>query len=246
MKELVFWQPTLSIHQSALLKSLAKSYGAKVTLVVEEEMVTLRTKLGWHKPDFGETCIISKPTSQAQSELLSGDLSDSVHVFSGTRGGTPMVWNAFRHSLSSNAHIGVYSEAYRETGVKGLLRLLRGRYDALRFGERTDFILGVGDMGVDWFKRSGYLPSKISPFGYFVETPLPLNNHPAQEVLTSGFFHLIFVGQLIPRKGWDILLNALHGLENLKWRLHIVGDGVDREMVARLCAKLGLIDSVHL
>jgi hypothetical protein len=151
MKEFVFWQGSLSIHQSVLLRNLATSSGAKVTLVVWEEVDARRRETGWHNPDFGETRIIIKPTSKAQSELLSGDLSNSVHIFSGTRGGGPMVWNAFCQSLSTNAYIGIYSEAQNGTGLKGLLRLLRSKYDALRFRERINFILGIGNIGVDWF-----------------------------------------------------------------------------------------------
>lgn len=244
MQELVFWQGSLSIHQSALLRNLATFSGAKVTLVVWEELDTQRRETGWHKPDFGKTRIIIKPTSQVQSELLSGDLSNSVHIFSGTRG-HPMVWNALCQSLSSNTYLGIQSEAYDGRGTKGLLRLLRSKYDALRFSERINFILGIGNIGVACFKKSGYSGDKIFPFGYFVETPLFQNARSSQEVLSNEFSDLIFVGQFIFRKGWDILLYALHGLNTLKWRLHIVGDGHEKDKFVNLCARLGLTDFVH-
>jgi glycosyltransferase involved in cell wall biosynthesis len=157
-----------------------------------------------------------------------------------------MAWNAFCQSLSSNAFIGIQSEAYDGKGLKGRLRLLRSKYNALQFREQVDFILGIGTLGVDWFKSSGYLNHTAFPFGYFVETPLLQNDYSSQETLSSRAFDLIFVGQLIPRKGWDILLRALSGLKSLEWRLHVVGDGQDRSKFVRLCAKLGLTDSIHL
>ena len=244
MKEFVFWQGILSIHQSALLRNLAASYGAKVTLIVWEELDAQRKTTGWHKPDFGQTRIIVKPTPKAQSELLSGDLSNSVHIFSGTRG-HPMVWNAFRESLSSNAYIGIQSESYDRTRLKGPLRLLRSRYDALRFRERINLILGIGSLGVDWFKKSGYFHDRIFPFGYFVETPLLQDKHVSWEVLSNNVFDLIFIGRPLRRKGLDILLHALHDLNSLKWRLHVVGCGQHKDKLVKLCAKLGLADSVH-
>jgi len=157
-----------------------------------------------------------------------------------------MVWNAFCQSLSSNACIGIYSEAYNGMGLKGLLRLLGCKYDALRFRARVNFILGIGNIGVEWFRKSGYMYNRIFPFGYFVETPSLQNTCSNQVAVPTKSFDLIFVGQIIFRKGWDVLLYALHDLKGLKWRLHVVGDGVDRDKFVKLCARLGLTDSVHL
>jgi glycosyltransferase involved in cell wall biosynthesis len=244
MKEFVFWQPTLSIHQSALLRSLAASSDAKVTLVVAQEMLQERRELGWFKPDFGKTRTIIGPASEAQSEWLSGDLANQVNIFSGIRGCGSMVWKVFCQCLASEGVIGIQSEGYRRGGVMGLLRLLRGRYDALRFRDRIDFILAIGNIGVDWFKRVGHSQAKVFQFGYFVEMPILPMHQTSQEVLTSRYFDIIYVGQLIPRKGWDILLHALYGLKKSNWRLHVVGDGKDKVKFIQLCAKLGLTSSV--
>ncbi len=245
MNHFVFWQDSLSIHQSAFIRNLASICPDAVTLVVWDEIDPNRRGTGWYRPDFGKARIISKPTSKEQSQLFFSNTSSSVHVFSGTRA-HPRVWDAFCQSRSSDACVGIYSEAYNGTGLKGLLRLLRSRYDSLWLRERVNFILGIGRVGVNWFTRSRYLPDRIFPFGYFTETPLIRNNRTSQEALSCDIFDLIFVGQLIPRKGWDILLNALHGLKSSAWCLHVVGDGKDRDEFTRLCAKLGLNNCVRL
>lgn len=244
MKEFIFWQDSLSIHQSAFIRSLAATSGTGVTLVAWDEIDPNRKGTGWYRPDFGAARIIIKPTPKARSGLLASNPSSSVHVFSGTRA-HPMIWDAFCHSRSVNAYTGIYSEAQNGSGLKGFLRLLRGKYDSLRFRERVNFILATGSLGVEWFGRTGYLPGRIFPFGYFVETPPIHDNRAPRKPLSNEGFDLIFVGQLIRRKGWDILLHALNGLESSAWRLHIVGDGKEKAEFVRLCGKLGLTSSVR-
>jgi glycosyltransferase involved in cell wall biosynthesis len=151
-----------------------------------------------------------------------------------------MVYKTLCESLKSTAYIGVQSEAHKGIGFKGLLRLLRSKYDALQFRERINLILGMGNLGVI-FKKSGYLP-RVFPFGYFVETPF-LKMTTQSRSMAQQIFELIFV--IYFRKGWDILLYALHGLKSRDWRLHIVGDGNDRGEFVKLCTRLGLIDTVR-
>lgn len=244
IKKLVFWQGHFSIHEAALLRNLATFPGIDVTLVVWEELPPRHAEKGWSLPDYGQTRIILRPTSQMQSALLSTDPSSTVHMFGGTRGHTK-IWNAFREGVSLQSHIGVDHESYRMDGIKGALRFLRGRYDALRFAERIELILGIGTLAVEWSRRVGYPAEKIFPFAYFLEAPSFQNSLYSSRETSEGLFDLIFVGQIIPRKGWDILLKALHGLENLGWRLHVVGDGADRGRFAALCAESGLTDLVY-
>lgn len=242
MKEFVFWQPTLSIHQSALLRSLATSFDTKVTLIVGEEMIQQRQELGWPKPDFGKTQIIISPSSEAQSELLSGDLSNQIHIFSGFRGSGLIVWKAFCQSLTLDGIIGIQSEGYKTSGFKGLLRLLRGRYDALRYRERIDFVLAIGNMGVNWFRRVGYSQDKVYPFGYFVETPVFCNGRTVQGAISENTVELVFVGRPLFNKGLDKLFFALRDINSLEWRLHVVGGSDDEGRFVKLGSKLGLDD----
>jgi glycosyltransferase involved in cell wall biosynthesis len=244
MLGIVFWQYGLSIHQSALLRNLAATSGVNVTLVVEEEVTRQRMNSGWYKSDFGKTRIIVAPSINEQDKILEGRATHSIHIFPGSRGGSKLAWKAFCKCICTNQYVGIYSESPNVIGVKGFLRLTRSRYNAIRYKKRVSFMLGIGDLGVHWFKKSGYQPDRIYPFGYFVETPSPLGDKSHQFESQNRFFELIFVAQFISRKGWDILLNALHGLKNLNWRLSVVGDGRDKKKFVQLCAKLGFTDSV--
>ena len=62
----------------------------------------------------------------------------------------------------------------------------------------------------------------------------------------DGTRHLLAVGNLVPIKGHDVLLDALARLpaEVGPWRLHLVGGGVRRDALAGQAARLGLADRV--
>jgi glycosyltransferase involved in cell wall biosynthesis len=235
----VFWQGIMSIHQSSLLRNLANLPKVDVTLIINEDIPMGRKKSGWLLPDYGSTKIIMKPTQQDQQALLSGSKDDTVHVFSGTRG-HPLVWNALRLALSCNATWCIQSESQNSLGFEGWLRLMRSRYDALYLRNRTKTIFSIGNMALDWFRQSGYPADRLVPFGYFVETPVLESIN----LLKSNMVELVFVGSPLRPKGLDILLLALRELKHLEWRLHIVGDGLDRAEFQSMCQQLEIEDRV--
>ena len=61
----------------------------------------------------------------------------------------------------------------------------------------------------------------------------------------SGKFILGYIGQLIPRKGLEVLLKALTNVKNVDWKLYLVGEGEQREELQNLCQNMGIDDSVH-
>lgn len=61
----------------------------------------------------------------------------------------------------------------------------------------------------------------------------------------EGCFTIGFIGQLIRRKGMDVLLKALAGLpDNFLWRAGLVGDGDQKTALKALAVELGIADRV--
>lgn len=58
----------------------------------------------------------------------------------------------------------------------------------------------------------------------------------------DGKFVIGYIGQLIPRKGLDVLLRALRKLNGACWRVAIVGDGEEIETLQALAHELGISD----
>ncbi|MCC6486070.1 MAG: glycosyltransferase family 4 protein [Candidatus Hydrogenedentes bacterium] len=92
----------------------------------------------------------------------------------------------------------------------------------------------------------GIAPGRISLIPPGVDTDL---FSPGQHNRSDGEFEILFVGWLVPRKGIDFLLLAVHQLlsdpklRDRRIRLRIVGSGAGRDRVERLIARLGLQDA---
>lgn len=61
----------------------------------------------------------------------------------------------------------------------------------------------------------------------------------------NGKFIIGYIGQLINRKGLDILLKALQTISDIDWELFIIGEGAQRAALEKLSRNLGLSNSVH-
>lgn len=61
----------------------------------------------------------------------------------------------------------------------------------------------------------------------------------------NGNFILGYIGQLIPRKGLDILIKALAEVQDVPWCLYLVGEGSQRQELESLARQKGILDHIH-
>lgn len=238
--KIIFWQNVLSPHQSTYIRALANKKDVEVALVVEEDISNHRKDMGWSIPDFGNAKILIRPKKAEIFQILKETEHDSVHIFSGIRA-YPLVKSAFLKSLSFDLIRGILSESADLRGLKGIFRLGLGKLEVFRFQNKIDFILAIGDLGAQWFQKCGFPTNKIYPFGYFVEN-FTENKCDFSKNIKHGKdnYHLLFIGQLIKRKGVDTLLKALGELKKVDWFLNILGDGEERRNIENLCKSLNL------
>ena len=242
---IVFWQNMLAIHQSAHIRALAADAGNEVTLVVPEAVGAERLNLGWVVPDFGRATVIVDPSKAVMDALIHDRPGESTHIFSAIHA-FPMVEKAFFRCLPTQAKIGLLVECQDFRGWLGLVRLGRARVDALRYARRISVILAMGEMGVQWFRRCGFSRACVFPYGYFVEKPaLPLvRPNPGAAADPGTDVRLMYLGQLIPRKGVDTLLRALGQLADQDWSLTIMGSGPMQTRLERRAERLQIRDRV--
>jgi len=238
--KIVFWQNMLSYHQSAYIRALSNKKNIRVMLIVQEDIPEWRKGMGWNVPDFGNAKILIYPEKAEIFQILKETEHDSVHIFSGIQAYT-LVKAAFLQSLSFNITRGILSESKDLRGLKGIFRLGLGKLEAFRFHNKIDFVLAIANLGVQWFQKCSFSKNKIYPFGYFVENFTENKCDFRKNIeYRKDKFHLIFIGQLIKRKGIDILLQALSGLKESNWFLDIIGDGKERKNIENLSKILNL------
>ena len=100
---------------------------------------------------------------------------------------------------------------------------------------RATGMLAISQLAVDYYTELGFDKSKVYPFGYF-------RSRQQATTTTKDRLEAIFVGQLIHRKGVDVLLRAIAPLMN-EWpdlRLTLVGAGEQAEALKDMANSLGI------
>ena len=223
----VFWQNTISIHQSPLVRALVEA-GTDVLVVTQQGVSPERRDMGWHAVDFGGAEVITAPTSGALEALVEGIDPRAHHVFSGLDA-YPMVAAARRlvHK-GPHGHAFIATESWDARGIAGALRSWRYSRRSKNLRD-VDTVLTIGTQARRQFGPR--LPERIrvADFGYFVEAPDAAE--PALTARPGDPLELLFVGSLTPLKQIDVLLHVLAGLTTRNWRLTVIGDGPLRGLV---------------
>jgi glycosyltransferase involved in cell wall biosynthesis len=235
----VFWLNVLSIHQAALIAAVAECAPGRVTVIAPEAVSTGRRRLGWPIPDFGGAAVVIAPTADQIGKLLSGANGNTVHIVTGWKR-LSFAADPVRVLRKQQRRYGFYAEAANFLGWQGRLRGYRDRLKCAAWGRRIDFVLAVSEIGVRWYQQAGFSSDKVFPFAYFVDGDRSV----APQGARGDVAEIAYVGQLIGRKGVDVLLNALAPIRGLPWRLEILGDGPDRRSLERRAMRLALADKV--
>lgn len=228
-----FWQDIPSLHQESLIRNLAEM--AQVNLIVEGNSLQRKLESGWDEQNFGNASLIVAPSNDIISEIFSKE--KSINIFSGISF-NPMVSEALKLAFKKKRIIGIQSESYNSKSLLVPLRKIRSYYHHLVYKNHIKFILSIGREGVNWFKNAGFNPNQIFEFGYFTNTP-SLNGHQQNQIFT-----IIFVGKLDDNKGLDLLFNSMAQLNDLQWKLNIIGDGPLAQDFNSLASRLGISDSI--
>lgn len=237
----IFWQNIISPHQSFIIRSLSNCHN--VCLIVEKEIEEDRLRQGWVIPYLGKVKVVLISDTDAINALLSNGI-DYHHIFIGINS-YPSLYKYFK-KIIVNKKVNIISESCIEMGYKKWVRLLKYRILAFRYNNDIENIFAMGDLGVNWYKKTGFNPNKIHNFQYTIESPRDLNLRINEFNNNDHFCRFTFIGQLIYRKGIDNLIKALSKVSNFNWHLDIIGDGDMKWQIVEMIVKLNLNNKITL
>ncbi|MFH0725697.1 MAG: glycosyltransferase [Pseudomonadota bacterium] len=247
VSRLVFWQNIVSPHQVPYMRELLSGHGVEeITLVVSEPLRTDLASQGWVTPSTGRLNILVKPDTETVEKILIRYTRSSVHILGGVKG-SPVGGAVLARRKQAGYGCGLICEGGNFRGGKGALRRVLYAAEQVRYRGCVDFILAMGQDGVDWYRNVGWPKKQIFPFAYVTETPTDVSNSTGETRNEKGeTVRLLFVGQMIPRKGVDVLLKALArcGIQR-EWRLILAGTGPNLSEHKALSASLGLGDKTE-
>lgn len=233
---LIFWQNIVSPHQFPYQEALSKfSEVDRVIIIAHSNVSSQRQNMGWEQNTLKDSQKLKFFINPNKSEIegLFSKYNVGNHFFTGIRF-NPMVHLAFKVSLKFDVKRHLLAEGpftYRKPVFLHTLKTYMLDYG---YFKKIDKVYAIGTQAVSWYPKFGFKKNQIVPFMYVVnqiENDLkPINNKNLK---------ILFVGQLIKRKGVDILLKAL-SQSHKDFELDIIGDGLERGNLERLAKKLYL------
>ncbi|MBM3331452.1 glycosyltransferase family 4 protein [candidate division WOR-3 bacterium] len=235
--KLVLWTNMLAIHRSADMRALAQM-GHDVTVVAGCEVIGARRTLGWSVPDVAPARTIVDPSAETIDRLSTMNDNDTVHLIGGLKSRT-LGRGAFEACRKAGTRIALGCEGGDPRGIKGLARRMVHAADRVRFGKDVDFMLAMGRNGVTWYRKRGWPADKVFNYAYTTEKPATVPSEHGNSSAGSHF-RIAYLGQLIHRKGVDVLIKAFGRLRTHDSEFLVIGDGPLRGEYERLASHHGI------
>jgi glycosyltransferase involved in cell wall biosynthesis len=225
MLKVTMWLVVPSFYQGDLLRALVATDEIDLQVIFSRQLSEDRIQLGWENDVADYPFRFLEERNRIMDAVRSVWLQpDRIHIVNG-------MWMepSFAAALTTLALRGgtyaVYSEApdpnIFRSGAKRLLTTLFGRFIV----GRASGYFPVSHLGEQFFKGLGARKENIYPYGYFRAHPSPSVSPTVNE--DENRIEIIYIGQIVHRKGVDVLLEALRPLfaENPAVYLSIIGTG---------------------
>jgi glycosyltransferase involved in cell wall biosynthesis len=222
------------MHQLAFVEALDEM--CDLTWIIEEENLDpSRTKMGWlASSSVGYKTIKNLKSSK---KIISELEDDVIHVFGGFST-TRALNNTLKYLIKNKARVFVQTESYNFTTLKGIFGILKFYFKRIFLRQfNVEGVFAMGKIGVVFFSKVFLNFKNVYPFAYFT------GENKFSDSDQNNTFKIIFVGQLIRRKGIDLLLKSLSQIDR-NYKLDIIGNGVLQNELENFVKSNNLSDSV--
>ena len=241
MLPVTIWMNMPSFHQDDLFRELSARVDLQV--IYDHPMTDDRRELGWAevKSEYN-SCVLEQNRKLRHAVSIARSECDRVHIINGIWAERTFAAVAFVLG-NAGTSFAIYSEApdilVSRSLPKRIARSFVGRWVA----RRASGLLAVSHLASDYYGGLGFPNDKIYPFGYFHSSPLEL-----EAELNAGRVDIVYVGQLIRRKGIDILMEAIGPLLKKvpQLQLSLIGTGAEHAAIEEGLRRDGLLGRVVL
>ncbi len=235
-----------SFYQDGLFNALSASGKVDLEVVYARNLGQDREQLGWQSGTkiYPYQILSARPAALTDALRIARRARQRIHIING-------IWAepAFAAALCALGLLGSRFAIHSESPDLGqppaaLKKIMRARFGKW-VARRAAGLFAVSHFAADFYSELGFNPRQIYPFGYFragadlTVEPAPPKNRAQVEI--------IFVGQLIHRKGIDILFSALQPLfaEHRELKLTLIGIGEAGAALKKQAADLRILERVE-
>jgi glycosyltransferase involved in cell wall biosynthesis len=233
--DIVSWHPLLTDHQAYTLEALGEAANVQVTVNVTKNQDAVRMAQGWTEASVRTLTVRLIPRVNWLSFIIQQlrKRRNSVHLF-GSPFEQPKLMLALFLAIRMGLRVYIISEPYSPIAVgyledgkkfsnklKSWLRPLIYRIYGLVLIKHIEGIFAISPLAITQYNSMGIKADRIFPFGYFVPSTV---TPPAKNWLPfthSSSCKIVFVGNLITRKGLDLLIDAAKKLYASGGSFHI-------------------------
>jgi glycosyltransferase involved in cell wall biosynthesis len=241
MLPVTVWMNMPSFYQDDLFRELATKVDFRV--VYDHPLTEDRRRLGWAevKGDY-KFCFLDRDRKMQHAVSIARSERDRIHIINGIWAETAFIAVAFVLG-TIGIPFAIFTECPDLTVTRSLLTRNVQSFLGRWAGSRASGLFAVSHMASDYFSGLGFPAENIYPFGYFRASPKLADTTPITES-----FDIVYVGQLIRRKGLDILLEAIEPLLEKfpRIQLSLVGSGPEKTSIESRVRRDGLLGRVVL
>lgn len=237
------WMNMPSPYQADFFRELNRREDVSLNVVFAQEMEPMRTELGWKASGDGfSSLVLAKRFRLLHVTKLAWQNRDRINIVNGVWALPPFILAAGILTLLGST-IFYHAETCDPRAPRSRIRLtVRNALGAIALrGARGVF--AISTMAERLYAELGSNKTRVFPFGYFKAHRLSQIGQTAKPA-----FEVLFVGQLVERKGVEILLNAFADVaeEYPHAILTYIGSGPLEGVLRNNAESCGLADRVRL